>query len=98
MYCWPPRETTRRCTSADLSRSVDGLSRTHLASFDIATGKLATAFPALGINGYVSAISRAGTSIYIGGSFTLAGGRKHARLAKLNLVGTGYWVARLVGS
>ena len=39
-------------------------------SFDVASGKLTSTIPAMGINGTVRAISRAGSSIYIGGSFT----------------------------
>jgi hypothetical protein len=73
--------------------SVDGTPRSHLASFNIATGALTSAVPSgLAINGAVRAISRSGTTMYIGGDFTSVAGHAHHYLARLNLVGSSHFV------
>lgn len=70
--------------------SIGGVSRNYFAAIDSATGRVTDWDP--GINaagapwGTKVAISESGTTVYIGGPFTIAGGQPRAGLAEIDAV------------
>ncbi|MBA2561292.1 MAG: fibronectin type III domain-containing protein [Propionibacteriales bacterium] len=65
--------------------SVNGKPAGNFAAIDTATCTVRTGFPSF--NGSVRAFAPTATSVYVGGSFTKAGGQTRTRLAKLSSTG-----------
>ena len=65
--------------------AVDGLTRNHLAAFDVATRQLVAGF-APDVNGTVNTIAPRGDRVYLGGDFTKINGLWRIRLAALATV------------
>ncbi len=58
------------------------VTRNHVAAFDLSTGALLPWDP--NASGTVEAIAAAGSTIYLGGSFTKVGGKGHQRIAAVD--------------
>lgn len=79
--------------------TAGGVARNNFAAFDLTTlNAAATQQPpisafATGTNGTVRSIATNGTTVYLGGTFTTAGGQTHNRLAAYNTAGViqGSW-------
>lgn len=59
--------------------TVDGVARSHLASFDISSGALTNV--AFGVDGSVKALAATNSTLYVGGSFLTVRGQTRTRLA-----------------
>ncbi|MBE7189469.1 LamG-like jellyroll fold domain-containing protein, partial [Jatrophihabitans endophyticus] len=59
--------------------TVDGVTRNHIAAFDVATGNLTSFAPS--ISGSTHAVAVSSSAVYVGGNFFSAGGATRTRLA-----------------
>ncbi len=64
--------------------NVSGTSVSHLALLNVNTGALVPGFKAPPTNGAINSITKAGSRLLLGGSFTIAGGQQHQGLAAVN--------------
>ena len=63
--------------------TIDGATKTRLAAFDTATGKLVDGFSPV-VDGRVTAIAATNSTVYIGGFFATVNGVSRTRLAAVN--------------
>ncbi len=64
-----------------------GLPAQRLAKIDLTTGDLDSTFTqATGFDSYVQALAQSGTSLYVGGGFSVYRGQPAVRLAKIDLI------------
>jgi PKD repeat protein len=74
---------TRLYVGGDFT-SVNGVSRSRIAAFDLATGNLAPFFPSVAYNVHAVAVHPSGSPVYVGGNFNAVGSVARGQLAAFN--------------
>ena len=71
---------TRLYVGGDFT-TIDGISRSRVAAFDVATGTLVPFFPSVAYNVHAIAIHPSGSPVYVGGNFNAVGSVARGQLA-----------------
>jgi PKD repeat protein len=71
---------TRLYVGGDFT-SVNGISRSRIASFDVATGNLVPFYPSVAYNVHAIAVHPSGSPVYVGGNFNAVGSVQRGQLA-----------------
>ncbi|MFN8024221.1 MAG: PKD domain-containing protein [Acidimicrobiales bacterium] len=74
---------TRLYVGGDFT-SVNGVSRSRIAAFDIATGNLVPFFPSVAYNVHAIVVHPSGSPVYVGGNFNAVGSVQRGQLAAFN--------------
>ncbi len=74
---------TRLYVGGDFT-SINGVSRSRIAAFDIATGNLVPFFPSVAYNVHAIAVHPSGSPVYVGGNFNAVGSVARGQLAAFN--------------
>ena len=71
---------TRLYVGGDFT-SVNGVSRSRIAAFDLETGQLVPFFPSIGFNVHAIVVHPSGSPVYVGGNFNAVGSVARGQLA-----------------
>ena len=74
---------TRLYVGGDFT-SVNGVSRSRIAAFDVATGNLVPFFPSVAYNVHAIAVHPSGSPVYVGGNFNAVGSVQRGQLASFD--------------
>ncbi len=74
---------TRLYVGGDFT-TINGISRSRVAAFDVATGNLVPFFPSVAYNVHALAIHPSGSPVYVGGNFNAVGSVARGQLAAFN--------------
>ncbi|MFN8022927.1 MAG: PKD domain-containing protein [Acidimicrobiales bacterium] len=74
---------TRLYVGGDFT-SVNGVSRSRIAAFDLATGNLVPFFPSVAYNVHAIVVHPSGSPVYVGGNFNAVGSVQRLQLAAFN--------------
>ena len=74
---------TRLYVGGDFT-SINGVSRSRVAAFDVATGNLVPFFPSVAYNVHAITVHPSGSPVYVGGNFNAVGSVARGQLAAFN--------------